>query len=84
MLFKAFREDTASFFTKRDPAARQLFLKYLQIIPGLQCNLDSSPESHRFWLWKLKWLARFISTLGALVYAELKSTPAQKLAADSL
>ncbi|CUS47769.1 MAG: serine O-acetyltransferase CysE [Idiomarinaceae bacterium HL-53] len=60
MLFKGIREDIASVY-QRDPAARHFF-EVLTNYPGLHA-IWIHRLSHRFWLWKLKWLARFISTL---------------------
>ncbi|RTE86652.1 MULTISPECIES: serine O-acetyltransferase [Gammaproteobacteria] len=60
MLFRGIREDIASVY-KRDPAARHFF-EVLTNYPGLHA-IWVHRFSHVLWKWKLKWLARFVSTL---------------------
>lgn len=59
MLF-GIREDIASVY-KRDPAARHFF-EVLTNYPGLHA-IWFHRVSHRLWRWRLKWLARFLSTI---------------------
>lgn len=59
-MFKGLREDIASVYA-RDPAARHFF-EVLTNYPGLHA-IWWHRISHRLWLWKLRWLARFVSTL---------------------
>ncbi|RUO81058.1 serine O-acetyltransferase [Idiomarina tyrosinivorans] len=59
-MFKRIREDINSVF-ERDPAARNFF-EVLTNYPGLHA-VWWHRVSHRFWLWKLFWLARFISNI---------------------
>jgi len=59
-MFKSIREDIRSVF-KRDPAARNAF-EVLTTYPGLHA-IWFHRISHRLWLWRLYWLARFISTI---------------------
>ncbi len=59
MLFRI-REDIASVY-KRDPAARHFF-EVLTNYPGLHA-IWFHRISHVLWRWRLKWLARFLSTL---------------------
>ena len=59
-MFLGIREDIASVY-KRDPAARHFF-EVLTNYPGLHA-IWWHRVSHRLWQWRLKWLARFISTL---------------------
>ena len=60
MLFKGLREDINSVFD-RDPAARNWF-EVLTNYPGLHAIIFHR-LCHKLWLWRLKWLARFISTI---------------------
>ncbi|RUO30858.1 serine O-acetyltransferase [Aliidiomarina sedimenti] len=59
-MFKGLREDIASVYA-RDPAARHFF-EVLTNYPGLHA-IWWHRLSHRLWLLKLRWLARFLSTL---------------------
>ncbi|WP_113906740.1 serine O-acetyltransferase [Aliidiomarina celeris] len=59
-MFRGIREDIASIY-RRDPAARHFF-EVLTNYPGLHA-IWIHRLSHRLWGWRLKWLARFISTL---------------------
>ncbi|MCH8550540.1 MAG: serine O-acetyltransferase [Natronospirillum sp.] len=59
-MFKTIREDISSVF-HRDPAARNSF-EVLTNYPGLHA-LMFHRLTHRLWNLKLKWLARFISTI---------------------
>lgn len=59
-MFKGMREDIASVY-QRDPAARHFF-EVLTNYPGLHA-IWWHRLTHRLWRWKLRWLARFISTL---------------------
>lgn len=59
-MFKSIREDIASVFA-RDPAARNVF-EVITCYPGFHARVLHR-ISHRLWLWKLKWLARFIAYL---------------------
>ncbi len=56
-MFKAIKEDIDSVFD-RDPAARNVF-EVITCYPGFHARLLHR-ISHRLWLWRLKWLARFI------------------------
>ncbi|RUO19203.1 serine O-acetyltransferase [Aliidiomarina haloalkalitolerans] len=60
MLFRGIREDIASVYA-RDPAARHFF-EVLTNYPGLHA-IWIHRFSHCLWRWKLKWLARWISTI---------------------
>ena len=60
-MFRHLREDIASVF-HRDPAARN-FVEVLTCYPGLHALLIHR-IAHWLWRYKLKWLARFLSTLG--------------------
>ena len=59
-MFKGLREDIASIYA-RDPAARHFF-EVLTNYPGLHA-IWWHRLSHRLWQWRLRWLARFISTI---------------------
>ncbi|WP_194756498.1 serine O-acetyltransferase [Aliidiomarina indica] len=59
MLFRGIREDIASVY-ERDPAARHFF-EVLTNYPGLHA-IWVHRFSHCLWNWRLKWLARWIST----------------------
>ncbi|MGB3724312.1 MAG: serine O-acetyltransferase [Glaciecola sp.] len=59
-MFEQIKEDINSVFS-RDPAARnkwEVFFNY----PGLHA-VWLHRVSHKLWLWKLKWLARFVSNI---------------------
>ncbi|RUO35851.1 serine O-acetyltransferase [Aliidiomarina sanyensis] len=60
MLFRGIREDIASVY-ERDPAARHFF-EVLTNYPGLHA-IWIHRFSHCLWQWRLKWLARWISTI---------------------
>src|SRR5690554_375317 len=60
MLFRGIREDIASVYA-RDPAARHFF-EVLTNYPGLHA-IWIHRLSHCLWHWRLKWLARWISTI---------------------
>ena len=57
-MFKAIKEDISSVFD-RDPAARST-LEVLTCYPGVHARILHR-ISHRFWHWKLYWLARLLS-----------------------
>jgi serine O-acetyltransferase len=57
-MFREIREDIASVFD-RDPAARNTF-EVLTCYPGVHARLMHR-LAHRLWLWRFKWLARFVS-----------------------
>ena len=59
-MFRGIREDIASVY-RRDPAARHFF-EVLTNYPGLHA-IWIHRLSHRLWRWRLRWLARFISTI---------------------
>ncbi|MCC5856075.1 MAG: serine O-acetyltransferase [Idiomarina sp.] len=59
-MFRGIREDIASVYA-RDPAARHFF-EVLTNYPGLHA-IWIHRLSHRLWKWRLRWLARFISTI---------------------
>lgn len=59
-MFKGLREDIASIYA-RDPAARHFF-EVLTNYPGLHA-IWWHRLSHRLWKWRLRWLARFMSTI---------------------
>ncbi|MCL5050819.1 serine O-acetyltransferase [Aliidiomarina maris] len=59
-MLKGLREDVASIY-ERDPAARHFF-EVLTNYPGMHA-IWWHRLSHRLWRWRLKWLARFLSTL---------------------
>ena len=59
-MFKGLREDIASIYA-RDPAARHFF-EVLTNYPGLHA-IWWHRLSHRLWKWRLRWLARFLSTI---------------------
>lgn len=59
-MFKGLREDIASIYA-RDPAARHFF-EVLTNYPGLHA-IWWHRLSHRLWQWRLRWLARFLSTI---------------------
>ncbi len=59
-LFQRLREDVRCVF-ERDPAARNVF-EILTVYPGFQAVLFHH-MSHWLWNRRLKWLARFLSTL---------------------
>ncbi|MGB2182198.1 MAG: serine O-acetyltransferase, partial [Pseudomonadales bacterium] len=59
-MFRHLKEDISSVF-HRDPAARN-FVEVLTCYPGLHALLLHR-ISHWFWGHRLKWLARFLSTL---------------------
>ncbi|MDP6189540.1 MAG: serine O-acetyltransferase, partial [Gammaproteobacteria bacterium] len=59
-MFRHLKEDISSVF-HRDPAARN-FVEVLTCYPGLHA-LVLHRISHWFWRYRLKWLARFLSTL---------------------
>lgn len=59
-MFKGLREDIASIYA-RDPAARHFF-EVLTNYPGLHA-IWWHRVSHRLWKWRLRWLARFMSTI---------------------
>ena len=59
-MFKRIREDIRCVFD-RDPAARNLF-EVLTTYPGVHAILWHR-MNHRLWRWKLKWLARWLSTI---------------------
>ncbi|CUA87442.1 serine O-acetyltransferase [Pseudidiomarina woesei] len=59
-MFNRIREDIKSVFA-RDPAARNAF-EVLTTYPGLHA-IWWHRVAHRLWLWRLLWLARFVSTL---------------------
>lgn len=63
-MFKGLREDIASIYA-RDPAARHFF-EVLTNYPGLHA-IWWHRLSHRLWQWRLRWLARFISTIARWV-----------------
>ncbi|MBF0311142.1 MAG: serine O-acetyltransferase [Magnetococcales bacterium] len=58
------RKDVGAIF-QRDPAARHL-LEVLTCYPGLHAVLIYR-LGHRFWQWRLKWLARMLSYLGRFI-----------------
>ena len=60
MLFRGIREDIASVY-ERDPAARHFF-EVLTNYPGLHA-IWIHRISHGLWQWRLRWLARWISTI---------------------
>ena len=60
-MFARIREDIQCVFA-RDPAARNSF-EVLTAYPGLHAVLIHR-VSHRFWQWRLKWLARIFSNIG--------------------
>ncbi len=59
LMFKRIRGDIRCVFD-RDPAARNIF-EVLTTYPGLHAILWHR-LNHRLWSWKLKWLARWLST----------------------
>lgn len=59
-MLKGIREDIASIYA-RDPAARHFF-EILTNYPGLHA-IWWHRVSHCLWHWRLKWLARFLSTM---------------------
>lgn len=59
-MLKGLREDIASIYA-RDPAARHFF-EVLTNYPGMHA-IWWHRFSHCLWQWRLKWLARFISTV---------------------
>lgn len=59
-MFKGLREDIASIYA-RDPAARHFF-EVLTNYPGMHA-IWWHRLSHCLWRWRLKWLARFLSTI---------------------
>lgn len=59
-MFGRIREDLMCVFD-RDPAARSVF-DILTTYPGFHALLGHR-ISHRLWLWKLRWLARWLSTI---------------------
>lgn len=59
-MFGPIREDLMCIFD-RDPAARSVF-DILTNYPGFHALL-AHRISHRLWLWKLRWLARWLSTI---------------------
>jgi serine O-acetyltransferase len=59
-MFERIREDLMCVFD-RDPAARSVF-EVLTTYPGFHALLVHR-ISHRLWLWKLRWLARWLSTI---------------------
>ena len=59
-MFAIIREDIRSYFY-RDPAARNMF-EIITCYPGLHALLIHR-AAHRLWHWRLKWLARFLSTI---------------------
>ncbi len=59
-MFRHLKEDVSSVF-HRDPAARN-FIEVLTCYPGLHALLFHR-VSHWFWSRRLKWLARFLSTI---------------------
>lgn len=63
-MFKRIREDIACVF-ERDPAARTVF-EVLTTYPGVHAILWHR-LNHRLWRWKLKWLARWLSTFSRWV-----------------
>jgi serine O-acetyltransferase len=60
VMFRHLKEDVSSVF-HRDPAARN-FIEVLTCYPGLHALLFHR-ISHWFWNRRLKWLARFLSTI---------------------
>ncbi|MDR0234087.1 MAG: serine O-acetyltransferase [Zoogloeaceae bacterium] len=63
-MFQKLREDIASVFT-RDPAARS-FWEVLTCYPGIHAILVHR-LSHRFWRWRLFWLARITAHFGRAI-----------------
>ena len=63
-MFSRISEDINSVFG-RDPAARNK-LEVLFNYPGLHA-VWLHRISHKLWLWKLKWLARFVSNVGRFI-----------------
>lgn len=63
-MFKRIREDIACVFD-RDPAARNVF-EVLTTYPGVHAVLWHR-LNHTLWRWKLKWLARWLSTFARWV-----------------
>ncbi len=59
-MFRRLKEDIDCVFD-RDPAARNR-IEVLTTYPGLHAVL-SHRVAHQLWRWRLKWLARFISTI---------------------
>ncbi len=59
-LFQRLKEDVQCVF-ERDPAARNIF-EIVTLYPGFQAVLFHR-MAHRLWNLRLKWLARFLSTL---------------------
>ncbi len=59
-MFRSIRDYTESVF-QRDPAARSTW-EVITLYPGVHA-LVLHRLAHRFWRWRLKWLARFISQL---------------------
>ena len=59
-MFGRIREDLMCVFD-RDPAARSVF-DVLTTYPGFHALLTHR-ISHRLWLWKLRWFARWLSTI---------------------
>ncbi|OGI45531.1 MAG: serine O-acetyltransferase [Candidatus Muproteobacteria bacterium RBG_16_65_34] len=59
-MFQSLREYVQSVF-QRDPAARTMF-EVLTTYPGVHA-LALHRVAHRFWRWRLKWLARWLSLL---------------------
>ena len=59
-MFRSIREYLQSIY-RRDPAARSAFV-VLSLYPGVHA-LALHRLSHRLWIWRLRWLARWISQL---------------------
>ncbi len=59
-MFNRLREDIQCVF-ERDPAARNVF-EVLTAYPGIHAVMMHR-VAHRLWHWRLKWLARMLSTL---------------------
>jgi serine O-acetyltransferase len=74
-MFRRIKEDIACVFD-RDPAARSYF-EVLTTYPGVHAVLLHR-VSHRLWHWRLKWLARFISSLARWLTG-IEIHPAAKL-----
>ncbi|QCU90594.1 serine O-acetyltransferase [Thiomicrorhabdus sediminis] len=74
-MFKRLRSDINCVFD-RDPAARNTF-EVLTTYPGVHAILWYR-LAHRLWLWRLKWLARFISGF-ARWFTGIEIHPAAKI-----
>ena len=59
-MFRSIREYLQSIY-RRDPAARSAFV-VLSLYPGVHA-LALHRVSHRLWVWRLRWLARWLSQL---------------------